>query len=207
MEAHSQTKTEQQTGEVTEQITKDMLISEIVGKYPQVAGVIQSYGLHCVGCHVSAYESLEEGCLGHGMDEQEIDNLVKDINTVISKSNKERADRKNNNENKQEVEVTSSAVTKVKELMKKEDKEGYSLRISVVAGGCSGFSYELSFVEKGEDSDLEMVKDNLKIYVDKDSLEYMDGVRIDFVDTLQESGFKIDNPNAKSTCGCGKSFG
>lgn len=199
-------------------VTKDMQIGEIVGRYPESSEVIQKYGLHCVGCHVSAFESLEEGCLGHGMDEQEIDNLVKDINSVIDSQSKENKNtsKSSSKQNKEQaktgqakegsIEITSSAVEKVKELMKKENKSNHSLRVAVVPGGCSGFSYELSFVEKGEENDLEMEKDKLKIYVDRDSLEYLNGAKIDFVDTLQESGFKIDNPNVKSSCGCGNSF-
>jgi iron-sulfur cluster assembly accessory protein len=185
---------EAQLQDKEQKVTKNMLIGEITSQFPASATVIQKYGLHCVGCHVSFHETLEEGALGHGMSEQDVDNMVKDINTVLNQPKPEG------------IEVTSAAASKVKDLMKKEGKEGYALRVSITAGGCSGFNYELAFVEKGEEGDVASEKDNLRVFVDQDSKEQLDGVRIDFVDSLQESGFKINNPNAQSTCGCGKSF-
>ncbi len=71
--------------ENTEQyVTKDMLIGEIVQKYPKAAFVMMQYGLHCVGCHVSAYETLEQGCLGHGMPEETLNDLLFDLNAFIA---------------------------------------------------------------------------------------------------------------------------
>jgi iron-sulfur cluster assembly protein len=177
-----------------QKITKDMYIGEIIAQYPQVASVVQRYGLHCVGCHVSYHETLEEGALGHGMSEEDVQNLVKDMNSVINTPKKEG------------LELTNSAIEKFKDLMKKENKEGFALRVSVIPGGCSGFSYEMSFVEKKEENDLEIQAQDLKVYVDKESLEFLKGIKIDYLDTLHESGFKIENPNINSSCGCGKSF-
>ena len=186
-------------------ITKDMPIGDIVARYPQVASVVQAYGLHCVGCHVSAFETLEEGALGHGMSEEDVENMVRDMNKVISQSNNSGSGR-NKGGSSGGIDLTKSAVDKLKDLMKKENKDGFALRVSVVPGGCSGFSYELTFVQKGEREDLSLEKHGLQVYVDKDSLEFINGASIDYVDTLQESGFKINNPNITSSCGCGKSF-
>jgi iron-sulfur cluster assembly accessory protein len=104
------------------------------------------------------------------------------------------------------IQMTDKAVGKVKELLSAEDKAGFGLRVAIHGGGCSGFQYGLTFenAEKPNDQILEF--DGLKVYVDAMSGMYLDGVKIDYVDSLDGSGFKIDNPNASGTCGCGHSF-
>ena len=104
------------------------------------------------------------------------------------------------------IQMTDKAVGKVKELLSAEDKSGFGLRVAIHGGGCSGFQYGLTFenAEKPNDQILEF--DGLKVYVDAMSGMYLDGVKIDYVDSLDGSGFKIDNPNASGTCGCGHSF-
>ena len=104
------------------------------------------------------------------------------------------------------ITLTKNAADKVIELAKQDGKDGFGLKLFVSPGGCSGFQYGLDFVEKAEENDLEMDQHGVKLYVDKNALELLKGVKIDFVDTLQGSGFKIDNPNVTSSCGCGKSF-
>ena len=102
--------------------------------------------------------------------------------------------------------MTDKAVDKVKELLSAEAKVGYGLRVAVHGGGCSGFQYGLTFenVERPNDQVLDM--HGLKVYVDAMSGMYLDGVSIDYIDSLDGSGFKIENPNASGTCGCGSSF-
>ena len=98
------------------------------------------------------------------------------------------------------ITVTESATTKISDLLA-ENNEPY-LRISVKGGGCSGFSYAFDFEsEKGED-DFEIDK----IVVDYMSMQYLQGATVDFEQKMFESAFKISNPNAKQTCGCGSSF-
>lgn len=105
-----------------------------------------------------------------------------------------------------DITLTKKAADKVKELSKQEKKEGSGLKLFVFPGGCSGFQYGLDFEEKPEENDLVIVQHGVKLFVDKDSVEMLKGVKIDFVDSLQGSGFKIDNPNVGNSCGCGKSF-
>ena len=104
------------------------------------------------------------------------------------------------------LQLTDKAVDKVKELLAAEDKAGFGLRVAVRGGGCSGFQYGLTFenTERPNDNVLDM--NGLKVYVDPMSGMYLDGVSIDYIDSLEGSGFKIDNPNASGTCGCGSSF-
>ena len=104
------------------------------------------------------------------------------------------------------VTITPKAVEKIKEIMAQQDPVPPALRLGVRGGGCSGFQYAMEFaVEKGMmDKVLEF--DGLKVFVDATSNMYLDGCTIDFVETLEASGFKFDNPNVRSTCGCGSSF-
>src|SRR3989338_5192761 len=82
----------------------------------------------------------------------------------------------------------------------------YNLKIQVLPGGCAGFTYDFSFVEKESNNDTIIISDNLRIVIDQDSLNFLKSSTIDYVESLKESGFKIKNPNALKTCGCGNSF-
>lgn len=80
------------------------------------------------------------------------------------------------------------------------------LRVAVVGGGCSGFTYHMAFENQANDSDNVYEFDGLKVMVDQMSEMYLDGVEIDYVESLEGAGFKFNNPNVRSTCGCGASF-
>jgi iron-sulfur cluster assembly accessory protein len=104
------------------------------------------------------------------------------------------------------VQLTDNAVTKVKEIISSQDPQPSGLRISVVGGGCSGFSYSMAFETAPNMLDKTYNYDGLKVFVDQASLLYLDGARVDYVETMEGSGFKFENPQVKSTCGCGSSF-
>jgi iron-sulfur cluster assembly protein len=104
------------------------------------------------------------------------------------------------------VKMTDNAVTKVKEIIDTQEPRPSGLRISVVGGGCSGFSYSMAFENTPNMLDKTYNYDGLKIFVDQASLLYLDGAEVDYVETLEGSGFKFNNPQVKSTCGCGSSF-
>jgi len=104
------------------------------------------------------------------------------------------------------VTLTDSAVDKVKSMILKEAKEGYALRFGVTPGGCAGLSYEMKFQKNPYDNDIVFEQKGLTIIVNQESAPLVQGIQIDYVDTLRESGFKYSNPNAKSSCGCGTSF-
>src|SRR6185369_9795086 len=104
------------------------------------------------------------------------------------------------------VQLTSKAVDKVKEIMGSQEPKPAGLRIAVVGGGCSGFSYSMAFENQPNMLDKTYTYDDLKVYVDQASFLYLDGAEVDYVETLEGSGFKFNNPNVKSTCGCGSSF-
>ncbi|MFP6579527.1 MAG: iron-sulfur cluster assembly accessory protein [Myxococcota bacterium] len=105
------------------------------------------------------------------------------------------------------IEVTESAAEKVRSLLDVDGKvKTHGLRMKVVGGGCSGLQYQLSFDDDLAESDHQIEAFGVRVFVDEKSALYLVGCTLDFVDSLQESGFKIDNPNASSSCGCGESF-
>jgi iron-sulfur cluster assembly accessory protein len=104
------------------------------------------------------------------------------------------------------VSLTTTAIAKVKEIMAQQNPVPAGLRVGVVGGGCSGFSYSMSFENAPGMMDKTFNMDGLKVYVDATSLMYLNGCRVDYVETLEGAGFKFENPNVKSTCGCGSSF-
>lgn len=104
------------------------------------------------------------------------------------------------------VSLTANAVSKVKEIMAQQNPLPAGLRVGVVGGGCSGFSYSMSFENSPGMMDKVFEMEGLKVFVDATSVMYLDGCRVDYVETLEGAGFKFENPNVKSTCGCGSSF-
>jgi len=109
--------------------------------------------------------------------------------------------------NKHMITLSERAVTELKDLMSQQAKENNALRVWVAGGGCSGLSYGMALDDGApEEGDQIFEQDGVKIFVDGLSLNYMDGSSVDFVEDALGGGFKIENPNATSTCGCGSSF-
>ena len=104
------------------------------------------------------------------------------------------------------VVLTSNAVAKVKEIMAQQNPVPSGLRVGVVGGGCSGFSYSMQFDNAPGMMDKVFTFEGLKVFVDATSAMYLNGCKVDYVETLEGAGFKFENPNVKSTCGCGSSF-
>src|SRR3954462_4926574 len=104
------------------------------------------------------------------------------------------------------VVLTPNAVSKVKEIMGQQNPVPAGLRVGVVGGGCSGFSYSMSFENGAGMMDKVFDMEGLKVYVDATSVMNLNGCIVDYVETLEGAGFKFENPNVKSTCGCGSSF-
>lgn len=104
------------------------------------------------------------------------------------------------------IQMTETAVNKVKEILEMQDPKPAGLRIAVVGGGCSGFNYSMAFENSPGLLDKVYDFDGLKVYIDQASMLYLDGASVDYVETLEGAGFKFTNPNVKNTCGCGSSF-
>ena len=104
------------------------------------------------------------------------------------------------------LQRTDNATSKVKEIMTQQNPAPSALRVAVVGGGCSGFSYHMAFDNQENPADNVYQFDGVKVLVDQMSEMYLDGVQIDYIESLEGAGFKFNNPNVKSTCGCGSSF-
>jgi iron-sulfur cluster assembly protein len=104
------------------------------------------------------------------------------------------------------IQLTPVAIGKVKEILEQQEPQPAGLRISVVGGGCSGFSYSMAFETTPGLLDKSYDFSGLKVFIDQASMLYLDGAEVDYVESLEGSGFKFNNPNVKSTCGCGSSF-
>ena len=182
-----------------ELITKEMTIEEIFSRFPQksqrLSQEMLNTGLNCVGCGASVWETLEMGMLGHGFSTDDLDKLLKKLNTILQ----EPIDITT-------ISLTERAATKYRQILKEEGKEGLGLRFGDRAGGCSGFEYVLDYSEKAEpEEDQVFVSHGIEIHVQNQAVSRLMGCVIDYVEGLQGAGFKITNPNAKGSCGCGKS--
>ena len=102
------------------------------------------------------------------------------------------------------LSLTPAACQAIKEAMAAQKLT--KLRVGVIPGGCSGFSYDLELVNDAKPNDVAFEQDGVSILVDPMSAQYLKGVSIDFISSVQGSGFKFNNPNARSSCGCGSSF-
>jgi iron-sulfur cluster insertion protein len=104
------------------------------------------------------------------------------------------------------LSVSGNAARRVKRIIEAEGKDGLVLRVSVSGGGCSGFQYNFALDDKSEPDDVTIEKDGITVVVDGMSLMYVLGSELDFVEDLTGSYFRVSNPNATASCGCGTSF-
>ena len=105
------------------------------------------------------------------------------------------------------VSLTEKAASKVRQLLEKENKQNYGLRVGVVSGGCSSYMYDIGFEKAPKEKDVIIEEKGVKIFINPESVAFMKGSTIDYMQTLQNAGFKVNNPNVKTTCGCGHSVG
>ena len=104
------------------------------------------------------------------------------------------------------IVLTEGAASKVQALLEGEGRDDLALRVAVQPGGCSGLRYQLFFDERQLDGDVVKTYGGVNVVTDKMSAPYLSGASIDYLDTLEKSGFTIDNPNAAGSCACGESF-
>ena len=104
------------------------------------------------------------------------------------------------------ISLTTAAADAVRDLLAKRELEGYGLRVFIKGGGCSGYQYGMALDNNFRDEDLITDCHGVKVIVDEVSIDYLRGATVDFVDDLMGSGFKVENPNAVASCGCGSSF-
>lgn len=104
------------------------------------------------------------------------------------------------------ISLTERAIDRVRQFIGEQEEPYAGIRVRVVAGGCSGFEYKMNLEQTGSEKDQVLNLDGVKVFVDEESMLYLDGTQIDFVESVKGSGFAFQNPNAKGTCGCGESF-
>jgi len=104
------------------------------------------------------------------------------------------------------LSLTDAAASKLRELTAEEPNPAIGLRVYVYSGGCSGFRYGMMLEDAPTSDDQVLQANGVKVYVDANSVQYLGGAEIDYVDTLMGAGFTVNNPNAVSACGCGSSF-
>lgn len=179
-------------------IHKDMTIDEIFETYPQksqkLSSILGQFGLNCVGCSASTFETLEAGVLGHGMDSDTLNKLIETLNLAVEETLDPTT-----------ITITPTAAQQFKKVAKAENKENWGLRFCEKPAGCNGFEYTLDFSEKAGKKDRIFQSEGIEIHVEKTSVARLIGSVIDFTDGLQGSGFKIMNPNVRSACHCGSS--
>ena len=179
-------------------ITRDMPIEEILTKFPQksqkLAQEMTNFGLHCIGCSASTEETLEEGMHNHGMNKEAVDALLERLNQILA----EEADLSS-------ITMTKKAAAKFKQILEEEGKTGWALRLGEKSAGCRGLEYILDFSNQAQADDVVFASAGIQIHVQQKSLSRLLGCVVDYVDGLKGAGFKISNPNVKSSCGCGNS--
>lgn len=183
------------------QITRYMTIEEILTLFPhkaqKLAQIITNAGLHCVGCCAASTETLEAGMYGHQMTDEQINQLVDQLNAGLNEKEGEATT----------ITLTKRAAQKYLEILEEEKKQGWGLRFGEKLAGCSGFEYVLDYSEKALPTDKVYKSHGIEIHVDNNLVPHLEGSEIDFVDGLQNSGFKVTNRHVRSACGCGSSHG
>ena len=170
-------------------ITKEMRIAEAISLCPQAMGIMITRGLHCVGCHISAYETIEEGCRAHGMDDAQIGSLVDEINAAaksgaVSGSNAGAASS--------DVIFTPAAVFRLRKIMEAEGKSGFGIRIYCEAKPSAEGSYEMDFEESPKADDEVCDTGPFKVFYQKAIAGSVRGIRIDYRETVSgSSGFSM----------------
>jgi iron-sulfur cluster assembly accessory protein len=104
------------------------------------------------------------------------------------------------------IDISQPALEQVRKLIDQQDVKGLSLRVFISQGGCSGFQYGMGLDENVQENDHQFEFDNVGVVIDPNSMNYLSGARIEFDDDLMGGGFRIENPNVVSSCGCGNSF-
>ena len=180
-------------------IHRQMTIDQILGMFPnkaqKLSQEITNAGLHCIGCHASTWETLEAGMMGHGMGDEAIDRLVSRLNALLEEQDS----------NPTTITLTKKAAKKYLEILEEDGKQGWGLRFADKMAGCNGFEYILDYSEKAAADDEIFESHGVQIHINKGSVKRLLGSEIDYLDGLQGSGFKISNPNVRSSCGCGTS--
>ncbi|MCH1430584.1 MAG: iron-sulfur cluster assembly accessory protein [Chlamydiales bacterium] len=178
----------------------DMTIEEILSKFPQkaqkIAQELSNMGLSCVGCHAATWETLEAGVMAHGLSEDDLKQLVVRLNNIIQEK-----------QDLTKISITPRAALKYLDILETENKQGWGVRFAEKPGGCNGVEFYLDYSKEPKEDDEVFESEGIEIHIHKDLVSRFLGAELDFLDGLNGSGFKFSNPNVKSSCSCGTSYG
>lgn len=166
-------------------------------KAQKLAQEITNAGLHCVGCSAATWETLEAGMMGHGKTNDDIEHMLTRLNALLEEEDA----------NPDTITITPNGAAKFIEYAAAENKQGWGIRFAEEMAGCSGFEYTLDFSKNSQPDDEVYVSQGIEIHIKKALAPRLLGCVIDYVDGIRGSGFKITNPNVRSSCGCGSSHG
>lgn len=174
------------------------MIEEVIGAFPnksqKLIQALTNAGLHCVGCSAATFETLEAGMYSHGFEDVHIDALLDTLNRLAAETTDTST-----------ISFTQKGALKFQEILKQDGKEGWALRFGDKPGGCGGYEYILDFSQKALEDDVVIISHGIEIHVAKKALPRLLGSQIDYQEGLMGSGFKVTNPNVKSSCSCGSS--
>jgi iron-sulfur cluster assembly protein len=181
-----------------QRITKDMLIGDAIARYPSAIMPLIEAGIHCVGCHAANAETLAEGLASHGKTRKEIDTII----TALNKSIPEEIILRSS---KGSLAITEPAAKKLAAFLAERTKEKkglrHSLRITAAEGGC-GCQYTFDLETKKREGDTVFTTQGATIFVDKASMKFLAGAKIDYVETPGGGGFRISNPRKPCSQQC-----
>ncbi len=195
----------------TQHISDDMLIGDILSRYPESAQIMEDFGLHCTSCSVNAFEPVKMGAMSHGISEETANDMMARLNEL---ANARHTAHKG-------LYVSARAAEKIMEFATAEGKEGWALQIRAHNNDGLEPAYAMDFKDELASDESEEEFHGVRIFLDKESQANLKGADVDYLDTQFGSGFKITNPQFTGTkkegccgggggcgsggCGCGKS--
>jgi len=166
-------------------ITKEMTMGEIIEKVPEAVDVMLSYGLHCVGCFINSYETLEEGALGHGLTSGDIDHMVREINALAQQDHATQVVHDG-------ITVTDRAITQIKTLQKKEEKQGWPLQLEYLDLPSGEKEFFMEFIPKPLPFHHKIVLDqDVILLIAKENMADLQGLTIDYAEGPEGGMFRF----------------
>lgn len=163
----------------------EMLIGEILNRFPDAAEIMEDFGLHCTSCSVNAFEPLKLGAMSHGLAEEVVDDMIERLNELALSKHQAPLDG---------IYVTDRAARKIKEFAIAEKKDGFGLRVTAKDNDGMEPAYGMDFEESAKEDDTDFEFHGVQIFLDPESAKNMMGAEIDYLETQFGSGFKITNP-------------
>jgi|SRR3989344_85566 len=173
-------------------ITENTSLGTIIKRFSILIPILEEYNIPHQGCH-SPYSLSLKTAFKKFSKKGTISDFLNILNSKIKDFSED------------EFSISNEAIDRIKYLSKKNNKK-CGLRILVKEGGCAGKEYKFEFEENKKENDIVIEENNVKLYIDNESIRFLKDSRLEFVNSLMGGGFRISNPHAKSTCGCGKSF-